>query len=384
MKAVVCGGHLTPAVALIEGLVKKKAKILFIGRKRAARERGESLEFKTISGMGIRFCPIVTGRFMVRVNLKYFFSLFKIPIGFFQSLFWLMSFSPDFVFSFGGYVSLPVVFASLVLGIPVFVHEQTKRLGLANRITARWAKMIFTSWEETKKTDKQFADKMKFSGNLLRESVFESRLRKKPKFLERLVYDRKKPVLFIMGGNLGAHKINEAVLGKLEKLLERFTLVHLTGNSSPFYDYERFKKIKKELAGVDKKRYFVASDVGVDEFCWILSKSDIAISRAGANTINELAYFGLPCILVPLQIAAMGEQEDNARRLEKIGMAVIVSEEKLSCQVLLGKVDYVLANIDRFKMKGEWAKKLVEKDAVGVVLRQIEKYEASKKNKAEI
>lgn len=379
MKVVITGGHLTPAVALIEGLEKRDVEILFFGRKKATEfGKGESLEYKTMSNRGIKFIAITTGRFMVRVNLVYFWSLLKIPIGFVQSFFWLVIYRPIMIFSFGGYVAFPVVLAGRLLGIPVYIHEQTKRLGLTNRLTAKFAKKIFVSFRETKDLERGFYKKMVFSGNLLRASILNKRKRRKPEFMEEEEFDTAKKVILVAGGSLGSHKINMAVLGILEKILKEYNLVHLTGNSHPFYDYEGFKKIRGKLKKDLRNRYFLADNVDLDEFSWILEKTDLIISRAGANTVCEIAYFGIPSILIPLLISAFDEQTENAKVLVKANLALVIQEKDLTSFLLFSKIKEIEKNREKFEKDKKLAREIINKKGVEIVLEEILKDENKK------
>jgi len=371
MKIVVIGGHLAPAVALVEGLKEGGAQVLFIGRKRAGGD--ESLEYRTIRKMGVDFKSIVTGSFMMRVNIWKFFSLVKVPIGFIQSLFWLTSFKPDIVFSFGGYLAIPVVAAGRVLGIDVYIHEQTTKLGLANRLTAGFAKKIFISWEKTREENSRFREKMVTSGNLVRRSIFEKRFRKMPEFAKRRDVKAKRPVIYVTGGNLGAHKINKVVLGVLPQLLKDYIVIHQTGNSSPYYDYDRLVEVGSKLEKNYQGRYYVVDRIDVDEVPWILARADLVIARAGANTISELMCFGVPSILIPLGIAADDEQMVNAKIVEDFGLSVTIKEEHLTGNNLLSTVKRALKK-EQIASSVKRAKQYVNKDAVALVLRELDVY----------
>src|SRR3989344_4276520 len=129
MKLVIIGGHLSPALSVIES-ISKGTEILFIGRKHSFEgDKAVSLEYKTIHSLGIKFRTIVSGRLQRKITRHTINSLFKFPIGIIQSLFILLKFKPDVVIGFGGYLSLPVAIVSFLLRIPVVIREQTLEAG---------------------------------------------------------------------------------------------------------------------------------------------------------------------------------------------------------------------------------------------------------------
>ena len=133
---------MTPALAIIDAL-PKEARIFFIGRKHPLEgDKALSLEYQTITDMGITFFPLTTGRLQRKISTRSFISLVKIPYGFFQALSILISCKPDVIIGFGGYLAVPVGLAAWILRIPFVIHEQTLDAGLANKFLARFAKKI--------------------------------------------------------------------------------------------------------------------------------------------------------------------------------------------------------------------------------------------------
>jgi len=367
MKIIITGGHLTPAVALIEKLKEENWQIMYVGKEKGVGKK-ETLEAETMRKMKVEFKNIITGSFMVRVNLSSVVALLKIPVGFVQSVWWIISFKPDIIFSFGGYMSAPVCLAGKMLGVSYYLHEQTEKLGIANSLTARCAKKIFISYKVTKKIDEKFAKKMVYSGNLIRKSVYEKKEREMPGFLEKKL---KKPIIFVTGGNQGAHKINTVVGYILEELLDKYCVIHQTGNAEPFYDYERFKKLRNSLSAFRRERYIVVDRVDVDEMSYIFQEADLVVGRAGANTVTEVAYFGVAAVLVPLAISSMNEQDENARRLEKTGLAVRIKENELDGVRLLMEIEKMLCKRRELKESKKKAREVVKDDAVEVVYKNI-------------
>ncbi len=148
MKVVICGGHVTCALAVIEELKKHpRMEIFFLGRLHPMEgDSSLGLEYQLISAAGIPFYPLITGRLQRKFTRYTIPSLFKIPIGFFQALFLLLKIKPDVICSFGSYLAVPPVLVGWFLQIPIITHEQTTVSGLSNKIIAKFAKIIAVSW----------------------------------------------------------------------------------------------------------------------------------------------------------------------------------------------------------------------------------------------
>ncbi|MEK7451076.1 MAG: glycosyltransferase, partial [Patescibacteria group bacterium] len=151
MRVIIIGGHLSPALSIIEKLPKTD-KVLFIGRKYVFEgDQALSLEYKTIQSLKIPFVNLITGRLQRKFTKHTIPSLLKLPYGFMRSILALIKFQPDVVLSFGGYLSFPVVLSAFLLRIPIVIHEQTLEAGLANKILSVFAKKICISWETSRK-----------------------------------------------------------------------------------------------------------------------------------------------------------------------------------------------------------------------------------------
>lgn len=140
-KIVITGGHLTPALAVMEKLREQGWQIVFFGRQHALEgDSSVSVEYQTITKLGISFISLTAGRLQRSFTRYTVFSFLKIPIGFIQSFYYLIKFKPTVILSFGGYVALPVALAGWMLKIPIVTHEQSVVPGLANKIIFKFAK----------------------------------------------------------------------------------------------------------------------------------------------------------------------------------------------------------------------------------------------------
>src|SRR3989344_5071506 len=218
MKIIIVGGHLSPALSVLDAL-PKNWEILFVGRKYVFEgEKSLSLEYKIINDLKIPFEEISTGRLQRKFTKNTIPSLFKLPSGFFKAFGILRKFQPDVVLGFGGYLQIPVIFASFFLKIPVVLHEQTLESGFSNKICSPIAKKICISWESSVK----FFPKTKtvLTGNPIRKDI-----------IDKSQIPNSRPLIYVTGGSSGSHFINSLIEQVLKKILIDFKLIHQTGGS---------------------------------------------------------------------------------------------------------------------------------------------------------
>lgn len=348
MKILVTGAHFTPAVATIEELRKfKETEIVYVGRKTTQEgDNSPSVESQVLPTLGVKFIPIITGRLQRDFTINTIPSLLKIPIGFLQSFLIIFKEKPDVLLSFGGYVAVPTVITSWLFSIPIIVHEQTLITGLANRISAFFADKIAVSFK-----DNQFkGEKVVLTGNPVRREIIEESK------VAKLTHSNGLPTVLVMGGNQGSHVINLALEGCLEKLLQIARVYHQTGDSK-FKDFEKLKGSGN--SGRFGERYDVRKWIG-DEYPKILQEADLVVSRAGINTLSELALLGKPALLVPIPNR---EQRKNAKYFENLKFTKTLLQSQVSGDTLLQNVKHMLKNINSLKEKAKGARKVIILDA---------------------
>lgn len=367
MKIAITGGHLSPALAVIDELKKNSGiGIIFLGRAMATEgDKSPSAESIVIPNLEVKFYAINVGRLQRRFSWHTIPSLTRIPLGFIQSMAILSRERPDVTLSFGSYVAFPAVLASWVLGIPVITHEQTIKGGLANKLITTFAKKIALSWPQSLEHFPK--EKSVVVGNPIRRKILN--VKKTRTSL---------PVVFITGGNQGAHVINEAVSDILPELLEKYELVHQTGGNEVFKDYERLKASVSLLPKRLQNRYKAAKWFNTDELVKIFSRCDLIVGRAGANTVSEVAALGFPAIFIPIPWAAGDEQTKNAKILEDIGSAIILPQERLTSKRLLNSIDHVIKNYKIFKSHAKKAKKIISPSAAANLVEEVRQVGDSK------
>jgi UDP-N-acetylglucosamine--N-acetylmuramyl-(pentapeptide) pyrophosphoryl-undecaprenol N-acetylglucosamine transferase len=252
-------------------------------------------------------------------------TMFWLPFTFVKCVFMLKRETPSVIVSKGGAVSAPVLLAASVLKIPALIHESDAVSGRATRTLAYFAQARCRGLPWDREREPSVWKNAVFTGNPVRASLTSG---SRDRGLEITGFSGKKPILLVMGGSQGALSVNEAVTAALPTLLPLVDIVHLTGHG---------KELRKPEPG-----YF-AIPFANDELPHLYAISDIALSRAGAGAISELALFGIPTILVPLEGLAQNHQVKNAELLAKLGACVVVKQSSLGKE-LVPTIERMLKN----------------------------------------
>jgi UDP-N-acetylglucosamine--N-acetylmuramyl-(pentapeptide) pyrophosphoryl-undecaprenol N-acetylglucosamine transferase len=314
---IITGGHVTPALAIIDRLQERNldVSVLFVGRKfNNNTEETLSLEYQEVTKRSVPFIHLTTGRLTRILSITTIIDFFRIPLGFMQAFWIIIKYKPHAILSFGGYLALPIALVGSVFGIPVYTHEQTIELGLSNRIIGTVAKKIFTSFPET--NHPSFESKITYTGNPLRKNIR----------LQKLLKTYHHPLIYVTGGSLGSHAINLYIEYNLSALLERYYIIHQTGNVAEFDDHARLRSLREALPDDKLQRYEIYTHIPTDEVGAIMSSAELIVSRSGANTFFELIALAKPSVLVPLPWSASQEQRKHAELLRDAGVATIVDQ----------------------------------------------------------
>jgi UDP-N-acetylglucosamine--N-acetylmuramyl-(pentapeptide) pyrophosphoryl-undecaprenol N-acetylglucosamine transferase len=197
-------------------------------------------------------------------------------------------------------------------------HEQTLVPGLANRLIAKFASLVLVSFEETARVFGR--SRVIVAGLPLRSGLF-----KKPTS-PTISIDQRKPILYITGGSNGSVSLNTLIYPIVSRLIETFSIVHQVGK----LDLHRGQDVRENLPKEFQDRYIVIPFLDGNDYTWVLSHALIVIGRSGANTVGELAALGKVSIFIPLPWSGGGEQEANARYVEKHGGNVTLDQETLT------------------------------------------------------
>lgn len=302
------GGHVVPALTLIKSLDRSRYNIHYIGGR-------NSIEKELTASLGIPYHGIYNGKLRRYFSWENFTDLFKIKIGILQALFLMLHFrsSETLLFSTGGFVSIPAVIAAWITGKKIFIHEQTSRVGLANKIASHFATKVFVSFEDSKKYFP--AHKTIVSGYPLRDACFDTQIHDVQVGGIHLT-QIKKPVLFVTGGGNGATLLNELIKKNLEALTKKYFIVHQVG-----------KSFMNEYAPLKNDSYLPLPFLG-EEMIDVYKIAKVVVCRAGAGTVCELMALNKPSLFIPLKIAQKNEQYHNAMEAKRrIGSFVITEDE---------------------------------------------------------
>jgi len=372
MKLIIVGGHLSPALALIEKLRHDKPEwqLFFVGRIHSMEgDLSLSPEFKVLPKMQVKFISLTTGRLQRKFTTKTIISLAKILPGLIQAFRIIISEGPQLIVSFGSYQAVPVVIAGWFLRVPIITHEQTVEAGLANKIISKFANKVAVSFKESVKFFPK--DKTVVTGNPIRLSIF-ARLADSEVLESFFQENQKLKLVYVTGGSQGSHFINQAVFSILPKLLKNFAIVLQTGDSQIFKDYETgvtiVNKLSKELAKrCHLVKFLTGQDLGA-----VLNKAYFVISRAGINTVSELAALKKPTIFIPLPFTQKQEQQKNAELLASLGAAVILPQSTLSPEILEKAIDNFSQRLSFYQANAVKARSLVDLDAADKLAAEIE------------
>ncbi len=305
------GGHVYPGLATAEVLRDRGHDVMFIG--------GDRLESRIVPDAGFDFEALPVKRPpSVRIELLTphgLASLASIAWAVRRARSLLRRISPDAVLSMGGFAALPVSIAAGTKRLPLVLHEQNANLSLAQRVPLRWASVLALGLpltEQLKVRTIDVGNPVRRSVAALTEVIGEQRTDAQRASRARLQLDTDRPTLLVLGGSLGSGPLNET-LPSLD-IDHQIQIFHIAGP-------DREGPVRDAYA----KRGRSARVVGyLDNIEDAYMTADVAVSRSGASTVAELALAGLPSVLVPLPTLTRGDQEANARTLERAGGASVI------------------------------------------------------------
>lgn len=346
-------GHVTPNIALLPSLKKAGYDIFYIGSY-------EGIEKKLIEEQNIPYYGISSGKLRRYLDIKNFTDPFRVLKGFSEAKKLIKQIKPDILFSKGGFVSVPVVFAAKHYKIPVIIHESDMTPGLANKLSLPMATKICCNFPETVKLLPE--GKAVLTGSPIRAELHKGNRNIGLQFAS---LSSEKPVILIIGGSQGSAVINQAVRSILPQILKKYQVIHICGKGNmdnslnSTKGYSQFEYVKNELKDV-------------------FAAADIIISRAGANAICEILSLRKPNILIPLSKAASrGDQILNAASYEKQGFSKVIEEEALTGKVLWEAIEGVYQNKNTYIAAME---KSTQSDAVSMICDLIQQYSKEKKD----
>ncbi|MBU1131291.1 UDP-N-acetylglucosamine--N-acetylmuramyl-(pentapeptide) pyrophosphoryl-undecaprenol N-acetylglucosamine transferase [Patescibacteria group bacterium] len=312
MKIILAGGgtlgSVSPLIAIWQKLKAKDENLdaFFIGTKKGP-------EKELVNRYQIPFKYIISGKFRRYFSLLNIIDLFKIILGIIQSLLLLKKIKPDAIVSAGGFIAVPLIWASRFYKTKVILYQSDLKIGLANKLCQKRADYIFTAFSETVS---QFSKKAEVAGTVLREEIAKVESRRPT---------RKEPLnILILGGGIGSQKINQLAVDSIKQLSEKFKIIHMTGKNkrskTQDHNYQSFEFL-------------------TDDYYQKIAEADLVISRAGLSTLMELSYLAKPAILIPLPDSA---QEKNAEYLCQKKSAIYLNQKELNSEKLITAINQAI------------------------------------------
>jgi len=319
------GGSIIPLLALAEELIREDRnwEFVFVGTLRGPDQ--ELIKEFSETSYPIKFISLLAGKWRRYFSFYNITDVFKIIIAFFKAWTILSQEKPKVVLSAGSFVSVPLVWAAGLKKIPVLIHQQDVRPGLANKLMAPWARVITVTFE---KSLIDYGPKAVWIGNPVNQSKINDYQVRISETKGRYQLDPRRPLILVIGGGTGALAINELIKNIQEKITANYQLIHLTG---------RGKKIDLPANNFYQSFEFLDNQ----EILALMAAADLVISRCGLGTLTELSVLAKPAILIPIPDS---HQEDNAQLFARERAAIVLDQRKLNPELLLKKIDEVLNN----------------------------------------
>jgi len=350
------GGHIFPAVSIANSFVKKypDTDILFIGAE-------GKMEMEKVPAAGYKIIGLPVVGLQRKLSLSLFSFVFKVFKSFRKAKKIIKEFNPNVVVGVGGYASGPALRAACSLKIPCLIQEQNSYAGVTNKLLSKRVSKICVAYDNMER----FFPKNKIikTGNPVRDDI-KHIANKSEEAFKFFGLNPHKPVIFAVGGSLGARTINESIANSLKILIEKdIQLIWQTGKSF----FPQAKQITDELKN---------SSIYMNEFIYKMdlaySAADIIISRAGASTISELCIIGKPVIFVPSPNVAEDHQTKNAQALTNINAAVMIKDNEAR-EKLIPEAISLLSDNNKQKELSLNIKKLELPDASDIIAEEVYK-----------
>lgn len=351
------GGHIYPAVAVADELVKNGENIYYVGNPK-------NLEYDIISQKGYNFLPVNVHGMPRGAKLSLIKWGFQLLWAILRSIGYILKYKPDAIFGTGGYVSAPAMIAAKILGKPYMMHDCDAQPGLVTRKLSPYAKAVSVAFESANK----FINNKNFyvNGNPIRpqfKTLTKEEARKNLGLENKLT-------LCIMGGSQGARTINDASVSLLKRLSQEYNIqiIFQTGKKNFERVIEQIIRLYPDYE-LDKnlivRPYF-------EDMVTVLKASDIAISRAGSLSLSEIEAAGLASILIPYPHAAADHQRKNAKYMVEKGASLYLEDSETDALHLGSLIEELINSPDKLKELQTNALSLAKYDGVQKIVEQLD------------
>lgn len=306
------GGHIYPAVAIANELKSRfpEAEFLFVGAK-------DKMEMQKVPQAGYAIKGLWISGIQRKLTLDNAMFPFKLVSSMWNSFRIIKSFKPDVVIGTGGFASGAVLKVASMLGIPTVIQEQNSYPGITNKLLAKKANKICVAYENLERFFPK--DKMILTGNPVRQDLINEA--SKSEAIAYFKLDANKKTLLVLGGSLGARRINQLIEKELDFLLSQNIQIIWQCGKLYLNDYTKYN---------EKENVQVVAFI--DRMDLVYAAADVVISRSGASSVSELCIVGKPTIFIPSPNVAEDHQTKNAKAISDKKGAILIRESELETQ----------------------------------------------------
>lgn len=364
------GGHVFPLVSVLKEMHKFAPDF---------QKQGLNLSFYYIGSNDFTLDFIKNEDIEIYpLNIKKHRKNWKGIINFFINIWsWILAYfkvlliMPDAIFAKGGFESSFVLLVGIIFRIPIFIHESDSIPGFTNQLFARFAKIVFVSFEDSKLYIKN--NRIELVGNPINDILIKiAELDDDILALKQTMgLNKDLKTLLVLGGSQGAQAINNLILDMMPEALQKYEIIHQVGTNN--YD-----EVKRETAVIFReliknteyeRRYHLipilnhSEQVVIDSLGYAMKVSDLIISRAGSGGVFETAVFKKPSVMIPLPWASRDHQSLNAQNFSKYKACVVLEQSNLKPNLLLDTIDGILNNPEKIEVMQQGCEKFAKKDA---------------------
>ena len=358
------GGHINPGIAIANKIKEeeKDSEIIFVGTTRG-------LENDLVPRAGYGLKTIDAYGLSKKISIDNFKKLYKTFKGIGEAKKIVREFKPDVVIGTGGYICGAVVLAAKKYNIPVVLHESNAFPGKAVKMLAKTSDAVLVSFKDAEKRITNCKNVV-FTGTPVKIKKQDYGINEKLSIIKNIGLTETKPIILIFGGSQGAQRINEAIIQIIEnKLNLNYQILWATGP-------KQYDLIKEELS---KKQINIENIENTKIVPYIYNMeeaeniSDVIVARSGAMTITEISNLGKASILIPLPNVSNDHQMYNAKVLENIGAAKIITNDSLNGEILNNTINGIILDKKVCKEMGENAMKVSTSNVEEKIYKEIKK-----------
>ncbi len=346
------GGHIYPAIAIANELKNKfpEAEFLFVGAK-------DKMEMQKVPQAGYKIKGLWIAGLQRKLTLRNAMFPFKLTSSLWNSYLILKKFKPNVVIGTGGFASGAVLKMANILNIPTVVQEQNSYPGITNKLLAKKASSICVAYENLERFFPK--EKTILTGNPVRQDLISVESKRE----EAIAYfnlDETKKTLLVLGGSLGARRINQLIAKEIDFLLENN--IQVIWQCGKLY-HEQYQN--HNVANVQVVSF-------IDRMDLIYAAADFIISRSGASSVSELCIIGKPTIFIPSPNVAEDHQTKNAKSICDKNGAILIKEPELENKFETIFKD-LISNEEKQKELSQNIKKLAKPNATKDIVDEIVK-----------